>query len=306
MALVDSSKYPFLRPIEEVLRKEGAPDLFTLLSTEGKAIREAKGRIVNILKGGEVRRYSEYMSPQLVFYSLILILGVLNDNRITERVLRTESRYFRREMEKESDDVLQEIAKWSGYTLKISPLRFHMGKKPLTAKYSIHFLEYLRVAKGHHEDSLSLSSNILHKGYVHLNKARLLLLMELALYKKLRDLVKPIPLDKIPESLIDIISIRGGKTPPCVKALMEKRDRNKEEALVLATYMANTGASLDSISLVLEKGGVENLDSALKGIFKEKMVIYSCEKMKELNLCVANCGTKSPLQFYFGNVDITR
>lgn len=74
----------------------------------------------------------------------------------------------------------------------------------------------------------------------------------------------------------------------------------------MAVYMANTGSSLDSISLILEKAGIENPLEITKRIYKEKIVTYSCKRMKEMGLCVAECNTKSPLQFYYGNADMTK
>ncbi|ABP96052.1 DNA primase large subunit [Metallosphaera sedula] len=306
--VLDYNKYPFMVSVDEVIKRENAVDLYTLLTTDGKAIREAKNRIREIVTGKEVKRLKEYTSPQLVFFAELLILGVLNDKRTTERVLRKEKDLFMRDLEREEDADLLTVFKWLGFNVKMSSLKYHevtRGKvQPKRLDYSLHFLEYLKAIKGSKE--FPLTQRILHKGYVYMDRSTLLKLLGFNLLKRLRETVKPIPMEEVPETLVDIIMMRGGKTPPCIRAIQEKRERSREEALALAVYMANTGSSVDSIALVLEKNGEENPMEQVKRIFKEKMVIYSCQRMKELGMCVSDCGTRSPLQFYYGSADITK
>jgi DNA primase large subunit len=45
---------------------------------------------------------------------------------------------------------------------------------------------------------------------------------------------------------------------------------------------------------------IEHL-AGLKG-GRKKYSVYSCEKMKTLGMCVADCGTKTPVQYYLKQV----
>ncbi|BCS91603.1 MAG: DNA primase large subunit PriL [Metallosphaera javensis (ex Sakai et al. 2022)] len=307
--VLDYNKYPFMVSVDEVIKRENAVDLYTLLTTDGRAIRDAKSRIRDIVTGKEVKRLKEYTSPQLTFFAELLVLGVLNDRRTTERVLRREVELFMKDLQKEEDGDLLAVFKWLGLNVRLSSLKYHervKGDRTVTKKldYALHFLEYLRAIKG--SKDLSLTQRIVHGGYVYMDRPTLLRLLGFNLLRRLRETVKPIPMEEVPETLVDIIMMRGGKTPPCIRALQEKRERTPQEALVLAVYMANTGSSIDSIALVLEKSGDENPMEQVRKIFREKIVVYSCPKMKELGLCVSDCKTRSPLQFYYGSADITK
>ncbi|MEM4079930.1 MAG: DNA primase regulatory subunit PriL, partial [Metallosphaera sp.] len=291
--------------VEDILQREHAIDLYTLLTTDGETIKEAKSRIKDIIQGRPIKRLKDYRSPHLVFYAELLILGVINDLRITERIIRKEVELVHNDLLKEGDEELTQIGLWLGINVKLSSIKYHDDGKIKTLNYSIHFLEYLKSIKGRKRE-FSLSDRIVKSGYVYLDKSSLIRLLSFNIYRKLRDMIKPISIDQIPETVADIIGIKGGRIAPCIKALQEKKDRARDEAFILAVYMLNIGSSVDSVIPVLESAGFEDPIKAIKKIYEEKMIVYSCSKIRDLGLCVANCGTRSPLQLYYGNADITK
>ena len=102
--------------------------------------------------------------------------------------------------------------------------------------------------------------------------------------------------------------------PPCIADLVERARRGENlshhERFALATFMLNIGAEIDSVvdlfrnmpdfNEKITRYQVEHL-AGLRGSGK-KYLVYSCEKMKTLGICKADCGTRSPLQAYYRNL----
>ncbi len=102
--------------------------------------------------------------------------------------------------------------------------------------------------------------------------------------------------------------------PPCILDLVERAKRGENlshhERFALATFMLNIGADIDSVvdlfrnmpdfNEKITRYQVEHL-AGLRGSGK-KYLVYSCEKMKTLGICKADCGTRSPLQAYYRNL----
>lgn len=102
--------------------------------------------------------------------------------------------------------------------------------------------------------------------------------------------------------------------PPCIADLVERARRGENlshhERFALATFMLNIGAEIESVvdlfrnmpdfNEKITRYQVEHL-AGLRGSGK-KYLVYSCEKMKTLGICKADCGTRSPLQAYYRNL----
>jgi len=98
--------------------------------------------------------------------------------------------------------------------------------------------------------------------------------------------------------------------PPCIKQLIDALRNNAHlthhQRFAVATFLLNIGASIDYVLNLMKfapdyderiaRYQIEHL-AGLRGGRKQYRV-YSCDKMKVLGLCVANCGTKTPLQYY--------
>jgi DNA primase large subunit len=98
--------------------------------------------------------------------------------------------------------------------------------------------------------------------------------------------------------------------PPCIKVLVDMLKRNENlshhQRFALATFLINVGVDIEEIVNLfryapdfnerMTRYQLEHL-AGLRGS-KRKYLTYSCDKMKSLGICVANCGVKSPLTYY--------
>ncbi len=99
--------------------------------------------------------------------------------------------------------------------------------------------------------------------------------------------------------------------PPCMKDILDRARRGEHlshhERFAIATFLLQLGAEIDQVVDVfrnlpdfnekITRYQVEHL-AGLRGSMK-KYRTYSCEKMKTLGLCRAECGTRSPISAYY-------
>lgn len=309
MAVIDYNKYPFMKRPEEIAEK--GITIYDMLSNDSISLKEAKDRINRILKDDNVPQFKSYRYPYLVFYSELLVLSILGDKKIVEKVLRKEAELFGNEILKEPEEVLKEILAFLKIKVEKQEISYHTIKgRKISLPYRIYFLDYLRIISNmKNKNELSLSSRILHNGYVYLDNNVLEKMVKERLYEVLTNMIKPISLSEIPESIKDLIFLRRKITPPCIKVLIEKSEKNQEEIKILTTYLIDIGMNRDSIIKLLKDNGIPNPEdfvNKLKGGKKVRYIIYSCEIMRKNNLCVSDCGVKNPLQLYFGKFDTTK
>ena len=102
--------------------------------------------------------------------------------------------------------------------------------------------------------------------------------------------------------------------PPCIKEILLAARRGEHlshhQRFALATFLLNIGAEIDYVVDVfrsmpdfnerITRYQVEHL-AGLRGSGK-KYRVYSCEKMRSLGLCRAECGTRTPIQAYYRNL----
>ncbi|BDC19688.1 DNA primase regulatory subunit PriL [Acidianus sp. HS-5] len=306
MAIVNTEAYPFRVSLEQVLSRFGGLSFYDVISNNGDTIKEAKERINDIIKDKEIKHYKDTKNPQLLFYSVLLILSVLGDRKIAGKVCRKEAELFTEDLEKEDEENLLEMAKFLGIKVEKKKTEFHVTKGKVTLNYAIHFIDYLRLTKNLRKNSnFSLSSRILKDGYVFIDRKTMLSLIKEVIYEKMINLVKPIPLSEIPDTIKDLLLLRKGITPPCISELFKKEKNNDEELKILTVYMIDTGSSSDSILTMLKNKGVQNPEDFLNHFVKDRKtryIIYNCDKLKKMNLCVSECGVRNPLQLYFGKL----
>jgi DNA primase large subunit len=100
--------------------------------------------------------------------------------------------------------------------------------------------------------------------------------------------------------------------PPCIRDLVERARRGENlshhERFALATFLLNIGAEIEYVvdmfrnmpdfNEKITRYQVEHL-AGLRGS-RKRYRVYSCEKMKTLGICRADCeNTRSPLQAYY-------
>ncbi|MGC8909023.1 MAG: hypothetical protein ACP5O5_00345 [Fervidicoccaceae archaeon] len=110
------------------------------------------------------------------------------------------------------------------------------------------------------------------------------------------------------------VPIKTEAFPPCIKKIYERalssENLSHSERFALATFLIALGADEDFLMEVLKhspdfneriaKYQVQHL-MGKKGS-GTKYRPYNCAKMKTLSLCIAECGTKTPLQKYYLNI----
>ncbi|WP_148692111.1 DNA primase regulatory subunit PriL [Acidianus manzaensis] len=309
MTSIDYNKYPFMKKLSDIIDKNIT--IYDMLSENSTPLKDAKDRINKILKDEDIQDFRTYSFPYLVFYSELIILSILGDKKIIGKVVRKEAKLFSEEISKEPDDVFDTILNFLKINVEKKEISYHIQKgRKISLCYRIHFIDYLKATKNFKDNQyMSLSMQILDKGYVYLNKNTLKLLIREQIYEYITNLIRPISLSEIPESIKDLIFLKRKTTPPCIEAIMHKQNKSIEELKIISTYMIDIGASTDSISTFLKNNGIatpEDIINKLSGNRKSKYIVYSCDIMKKMNLCVSNCGVKNPLELYFGKLDITK
>ncbi|AWR94818.1 hypothetical protein [Acidianus brierleyi] len=308
MSLISTDKYPFLKSFDEAIKDYGGIKFYDIIATNGQVLNDAKERIKKILEDSPVESFKRYRYSSLVFYTELLILAIMNDRRIIEKVLKREAENFSKEISEESEDQFKELLKRLKVPIEYKKISYHNGNRKIELSYAINFISYLTLIRNLTNSSLSLSQNILNKGYVYLDKNKVLEILKNTIYNKLYQNIKPISLSEIPETLKDLIIVKNGKTPPCIDGLIRKQNKTPEEIKILIVYKLDINTDLNSIITFLKENGVQEAENYINEILrkKEKYILYSCKQMKEKNLCISECGVKNPLQLYFGKLDDTK
>ncbi|MCY0858972.1 MAG: hypothetical protein OWQ54_00930 [Sulfolobaceae archaeon] len=310
--VIDFNAYPFLKDINSVLEKEyaGGVTLQDLIMNDNTILNLSIERIKSVVMGKEQEGFKKYGNNSVfVFYTIVLILSALNDRSITKRYINSEARIFYNTVSKEQDENLIDIAK--GLGLKVSynkNIVYHEKRsKNRTAEvrtnFCLNFVEYLQINREENEELL-LSKQILKDGYTCLTREKFLLLLQYSFKNRLNLLIKPISLSQIPGKIKELLGlVSSRRTPPCIENIEAKyragQQLNDNEIITYAIYMRDIGYSIDSIKAFLSKTNFSKAEELVQQIKKKRVIVYSCEKMKELNLCVNDCGVKNPLRLYY-------
>ncbi|AOL15895.1 DNA primase [Sulfolobus sp. A20] len=302
--VIDVKKYPFVKNINDELKKYGGGvNLIDLLVSNTSLIDLAKKRIESVKANEQLEHYTKYTEPVLVFYTTLIILAVINSSRLNAKYAYLESQQFKKLLTKEDESALLELS--SNLNIKVNrcnPIKLRISERKITEEreYCINFIEFLKLIKGTN-DQWKLSKQILYRGNVYLNREQLIQLIAETIRRKILQLIRPLNLKEIPEKLRDLIN-KEGRIPPCIEAILNKDKISEEEVRILVTFYIDIGKSLGSINAVLKKWSITSINDLYKrylGNKKTKYIIYSCYRMKELNLCVSECNVRNPLQLYY-------
>ncbi|MEM0122848.1 MAG: DNA primase regulatory subunit PriL, partial [Saccharolobus sp.] len=78
--VLDVKKYPFIKSVEAELQKYGGGvTLMDILMTNNNILDLAKNRIQKVLNDEELPNYLTYTEPVLVFYTVLLLLSIINN-----------------------------------------------------------------------------------------------------------------------------------------------------------------------------------------------------------------------------------
>ena len=297
MPVIDYSKYPFLKSLHDELKRYGSTiTLKDLLTLSKDKMLEARARIENVIKERQNVPYSQLHGDTiLTFYLSILLVAALGSKILTEKFVDSETNLFRQQLMSEKPEVVVEIAKQMGINVNVENLEFkiYQGKRTrlIQLQYSINFIEYLKHTSElrKKDERFSLRKHVVSNGKVYIDKEELVDLVTEKIRERISNIIKQTKLDEVPEEIKKIADeMRGRKTPPCIAELMKRRENlNDEEKKILVTYLLDIGSDIKGFDVKLDK---------------RRYIVYSCKRLKEMGLCVSDCGVKNPLQLYYGKL----
>jgi len=132
--------------------------------------------------------------------------------------------------------------------------------------------------------------------------------------ERLRELVKDVrgfTEERLSSEAIVKAGIREEFFPPCItnimNSLLKGEHLSHAQRFALATFLLNAGADVEYVLDIfrhapdfnekIARYQIEHL-AGLRGS-RKRYSVYSCDKMKSLGMCVAECGVRTPLQYYF-------
>lgn len=197
--------------------------------------------------------------------------------------------------------------------------------------YRVSIPKYLRYAENLlSEPDWKLVNRVVLKGFVYLSRRDLARLAEEIVKRRIVEYGKALSGDAVRDVLQDLIPdtskliperIRSGEArkvpakvesafPPCMARLKELLAKGEHlshhQRFALATFLLAVGYSVDEIieffktspdfDEKIARYQIEHL-AGLRGS-RKRYYTYSCGKMRALGMCVADCGTRSPVQYY--------
>ncbi len=309
------ASYPFLAEAREVVKGvkfEGLPD---------NVYQRARERVLEALQRGElgvIPRLDNPWTELLSFPVAKAVVHTVDDDWLKRRWALAESARVERLLRLESEDVF-------GWLL--SRL---LDAKREGEEYAIRFTDYLKLVEGLTIDvSWKLVNQKLARGWVYLSKTRIIRLIRQRLYRLLYESFEQTPrLMKIPKQLAEIAAevteelqkikskqtrapVNKGVLPPCMMAIHERlSEASHTENFILAAHLLNTGYTVDEVVNVFSQRAdfdpkiaryqVEHI-AGLRGS-RVKYRPPSCQRMKELGLCIENgrycpSNIRNPLQY---------
>ncbi|MEM4036001.1 MAG: hypothetical protein QXU97_05280 [Fervidicoccaceae archaeon] len=117
---------------------------------------------------------------------------------------------------------------------------------------------------------------------------------------------------------VELGPLDRGALPPCLAALLARAESGENlshhERFALATFLAQVGVGEEQIVDIFRglpdfdekktRYQVEHLLGKRGG--GKKYFTYGCDKMRTLGLCVADCGTKTPVEAYIARLGRSR
>ncbi len=159
---------------------------------------ELEQRISKIFKAAfnNLEEIKDYKADELNIYLYLIVkilLFVLNNKPISNRVANTYSKQIYKELIEENEDAsLYDICKDLKLKFEYLNLPFKYGvnlnksqREILKTSFKIHFTDYLKLAANLHDDYRKLVHNALSEGYVYVQKKDLIRLLQEYVRRKL-------------------------------------------------------------------------------------------------------------------------
>ncbi|MFW9822896.1 MAG: hypothetical protein ACFFE4_08180 [Candidatus Thorarchaeota archaeon] len=281
----------------------------------------------------------DYKSDKLNIYVYLLLkifIYVFNDRIFANRLANLYSKITYNDLLNENDDsILYHICEDLGLEIKYYDPPISFGKKIvknqqelLEANFTIHFIDYLRLASNLRDEWRRLANNSLQDGFVYIKNERLIRLMqeyvrnklvineiedkasidqfinrvsEIPEFKEIFDKIKK-DWDERKEEFDDKIKINIERTkdflklfPPCINEIRKKAEQgqnlNHNERLFIVWFLLALDFPVERIVDVFSTLPDFDREKTLYQVNfakRKKYVPYKCLTLKSLNLCMAH------------------
>ncbi|MEM1599368.1 MAG: DNA primase regulatory subunit PriL, partial [Sulfolobaceae archaeon] len=147
--VLDVKKYPFIKSVEAELQKYGGGvTLMDILMTNNNILDLAKNRIQKVLNDEELPNYLTYTEPVLVFYTVLLLLSIINNQEFSKKYSFFELRQFKKILETENEENLLDLAKFLNINInKCNKIEIRLEKIKISKDYCINFIGYLKLTR---------------------------------------------------------------------------------------------------------------------------------------------------------------
>ncbi len=310
-SLKDLARYPFLEEAKEYISEEG-PSLEELMNSRiwGASRRRGKDRVLESLEEGEVsvRDMGDEIEQEEELFSYPLarmLVSSVGDEYLVRRYTLAESERISNELYREDDSDLLNFASKLGFEVDVEEDHF-----------KVHFTDYLESSERLKSSEWKLVNQDLRKGYVHLERKRLIRIMK----EKVTSIVSeglPAPvsddileafeaeIEQIEELLeerraeieeVDMGEVENELFPPCIKKLLggqkEGENLSHEGRFALTAFLKKVGLSEEDIMEIFQEAPdfdrelaeyqIEHIIGELSG--KEYMP-PGCDTMKTNGIC---------------------
>ena len=151
VAIIDFRKYPFLKPLEEELKKyKGGLSFEKILTSDNYILQEAKKRVVAINTDAELTPYYRLIEPVLVFYTALYLVKLSQNELLKIKFVKKEAELFRNSLDSENEENLLAIAHDLGIHIlpENAMIERKVGRKTFAIQYRFSitidkFLKYL-------------------------------------------------------------------------------------------------------------------------------------------------------------------
>lgn len=326
----DLRKYPFLPEAIERAKNIG----ITLDDLTGPLLKDIVWRAGEYLRAAinssELQPPSEDCDEEILTYmTSLILLRIIFDKILIRRFAVIFSKRFYRFLSNEDNSKLIYVLSKIGIRIKMT------NDDAFGYNFVVNIFDYIQnipERRGHWK----LAHRIIDRGWVFINKLEAARIGEEALKKMIERVVESLQLEslKIPDEIFNLVEgiskewslklkeireawipasteIRENAFPPCINSILEsvKAGKNVTHSarFVLASFLLSIGLEVDEVLDIFKASPdfnekiaryqVEHI-AGLRGS-RKRYSPYKCDNMKTLGLCVADCGVKHPLQYYW-------
>lgn len=339
------NKYPWLPSLKdyysEIASKD--PSEFVSEAFSNEFSDELKKRIIELFKAAfdNLEKVSDYKTDKLNIYAYLLInilLYVLDNQMIANRIANLYSKITYDQLIKEKNDYpIYDICQNLGLKVRYYEPPISYGKiirkregeyQDLKTNFTIHFIDYLKLASNLRDEYRKLVHNSISGGYVFIQKKRLIRLIQEYVRNKL--LIKKTEDKASLKSFLEkILEIQGFKDlfnkilnawterkeefeyvfkinlddkedlltlyPPCVKEILRKAQEGQNlihnERLFIVWFLLALNYPVEKVVdlfSTLPDFDREKTTYQVKFAKKKQYTPYKCLTLKSLNLCMAS------------------